>query len=226
MKIQGNNHVHSGVQQTRGFDDEEGSLFEGFSGFGPSVKTYQKRLFRFFLDEDVGEPAVYRQFLQTCLDAQEGDVIEIFINCHGGRLDGCSVILEGIRNTEAVVRGVIVGHAHSAASMVALSCHELVVLDSADMMVHTASYGAIGKAGEVMSKTEFMTEQVKKLVKTVYKGFLTPDEIQDTLRGRDLWFNAETIRERLESRLNAIEEQETAEKPKKVKKTSGKSKKN
>jgi len=188
---------------------------------------------RFYIDEDVKDGRYYRPMVQHLLNTNEGDMVEIYINSGGGSLEGCTQIIEAIRLSSADVIGIITGDCHSAASIIALSCHDILVTDSAQMLIHCASYGSPrSKQSDIKNFVEFSTKQLDKLIETTYEGFLSESEIQEVKNGKELWLCADEIRERFEKRNEYFKakyeaQQEQAEKAaeKKTRKPKSKSSK-
>lgn len=162
-------------------------------------RTYQHH--DVFLDSPIEEPSEYRELLSILFNSTEEDTVNIFINSEGGQLDTALAIVEALKNTEAQVTAVLIGACHSAASIISMYCDQVAVLDSAYSMVHTASFGSAGSTGNVKSHTEFTVRQVEKLLNDTYEGFLTKDELAKVKQGVELWFDADEIRTRMESRV-------------------------
>lgn len=160
-----------------------------------------------FLDSDITEPHDYRDFLAILFSSMPDDSINIYINSNGGHLDTALAIVEGLKCTKAHAMAVIIGACHSAASIIALHCHEIVVLDNAYSMIHTASFGAVGNTGNVKAHTEFTIKQVETLLNETYEGFLTKDELTKVKNGVELWFDASEIRRRLEAKNKLMKSQ-------------------
>lgn len=158
-----------------------------------------------FLDGDITEPSNYRELLALLFNAGEEDSVNIFINSNGGHLDTALAVVEGLKSTEARVTAVLIGACHSAASIISMYCHHVAVLDNAYSMVHTASFGAAGSTGNVKAHTEFTVRQVEKLLNETYEGFLDKDELVKVKQGVELWFDADEIRSRMESRIKFLE---------------------
>ena len=161
-----------------------------------------------FLDTEIGEPPNYRDLISLLFNANENDSINIFINSQGGHLNSALAIIEGIKHSNAQVTGIIMGECYSAASMIALNCHNVVVLESANMMIHTASFGAAGNTGNVKAYTDFTVKEVEKLLISTYEGFLTSDEIEKIKTGVEIWLSAEDISKRMEVRVKLLENKE------------------
>jgi len=161
-----------------------------------------------FIDTDIGSPAAYRDLNFLLNTASEDDHFNLYINSPGGQLNTALMIIESLKVTEASTSAIIQGECHSAASMITMYCQEVHVLDSAHMLLHTATYGTVGNTSNVKAHTEFTTRQVEKLITNTYSGFLSPEEIEKVKLGVELWFDAEEIRERLEDRIEYLKSQE------------------
>lgn len=157
------------------------------------------------LDENIREAKYYRTVLQRIDSLGEGDLILLKINSYGGQLDGAIAIINAIENTDADVHASIEGVAASAASLIALAAPSISVSPYATMMVHAATFGAFGKQSDVISHASFVDKQVRNLMGSVYKDFLTDKELEEVIMGKELWFDAEEIVRRLELRAELQE---------------------
>lgn len=183
------------------------------------VSKHEIYSYTVFLDEDIGEPKKYRDLIHQLYTTSDNDEYNLVINSDGGDLSSALAIVEAIKNSESLVRAVITGKCHSAASIIALNCHEIVVTDSACMMTHTATYGSHGQVHNVKSHTDFSTTFIHKILDTTYSGFLTGPELTDLKKGVDVWLQADDIRKRLDSRVKWMNAQKAkSEKPIKTKK--------
>jgi len=170
------------------------------------IKTTKSELYshQVFFDEDICEPRQYRDLINLLYTCDDGHEFNFFMNTSGGVMATAIAIVEAIKATDAKVRAIIVGDCHSAGSIIALNCHEIIVSDSAMMMCHTASYGTGGNTHNVKAHTDFSTTYVNKLLDGAYTGFLSIQELGELKKGIEMWFNAEEIGKRLESRLAYI----------------------
>lgn len=158
-----------------------------------------------FLDTEISEPSNYRDLISVLFNASENDIINIFINSQGGHLSSALAIIEGIKHSDSTVTGIIMGECYSAASMIALNCHNVVVLDSANMMIHTASFGTAGNTGNVKAYTDFTVKEIEKLLVSTYEGFLSKDEIDKIKTGVEIWLSADDIKKRMENRVKHLD---------------------
>lgn len=175
---------------------------EPFEGQCSYIKTTRQDILyhQVSLDKPVGDPSQYRDLINLLYMADENVDVNIFINSPGGNLMSALAIIEGIKATQATVRAIITGECHSAASLLAMSCHEVVVTDSAHSLIHTASYGTDGNTHMVQKHVDFSTKMINRVLDNAYNGFLTPDELNDVKRGIEIWMDAEEIRERMAGR--------------------------
>lgn len=192
------------------------------------VNKIESNHYEVFLDEPISEPSNYRDLISAIFNASDLDTFTIYFNTEGGHLNTTLAIIEGLKNTNAEVTGVLMGETHSGGSLIAMYCHNLAVLDSAEMMIHTANYGSVGTVGNVKAHTEFTTRQVEKLLEESYEGFLSKDEIEHVKLGVEVWLDADQIRQRIEKRVvilkkkietNKLNDEKAAKNAKKSKKS-------
>lgn len=164
------------------------------------------RCYKFSIDEEIGAPSKYRALINILHGAAEGDVIEILFNSGGGRLDSAVAIISAIFKSEATVVGYVVGDCYSAASMIALACHELHIEEFGTFMVHSASYGLGGTHREISDRAVFEDVRLNKIYDIIYTGFLTEPELDRVKGGATYWMQSEEVVERLEKRQQLFEE--------------------
>lgn len=177
---------------------------------GYYVKSRSANQFTVFLDEPVTIPSYYRNVVNMMIDAGPEDQIVFMVNNPGGLWIGLVSLLEALKLTEATTIAVLTGEAHSSASIFSLHCDMVQVLDSATMLCHNASYGVGGKASDIARNVEHTQKTTRALMIDTYKNFLTDEEIEQMIDGKEFWLDAGEIRERLENKIKA-EAEETDE---------------
>lgn len=173
--------------------------------------TQTSRCIKAYLDENIKEAKYYRNWIQSVESLNEGDLVYLSVNSYGGYLDGAIAIINAIQSTDANVHVCIDGVAASAASLIALAAPSVSVSPYASMMIHAATFGAFGKQSDVISHASFVDKQVKALMHDIYKDFLTEEEFQEVIVGREIWFDAEEIVARLKRRAEIQEAAAKAE---------------
>lgn len=156
-----------------------------------------------YIDENIREPSYYRQAFHTIKNAREGDRINLILNNGGGRIDTAICFRNLIAETQAEVLAVLEGDTHSAASMIALSAHGVHVKPYASMMIHHASFGTYNTVQNVMDHVNFTSGQTERLIREVYEHFLTPEELDEVVRNREIWLTDKEIGERLDRMYEA-----------------------
>lgn len=169
------------------------------------TETYN--MYDIILDENIREPAYYRQAFHVLRSAKEGDRINIILNNSGGRIDSAICFRNLIQETQAEVLAVLEGETHSAASMIALSCHGVHVKPYASMMIHHASFGSGGTVQNVMDHVNFTSKQTERLIRDVYSSFLSESELDEVVRNREIWLTDDEIGERLDRMYEARREE-------------------
>lgn len=166
----------------------------------PRIST----LHEVYIDDYIDEPSKYRQLISLLHNASPDDEIFIYLNSGGGNLDTAAAIINGIAVTQAEVTAFILGACHSAASIIAMYCHQVHVFDSAYMMVHTASFASAGNTPTIKAHTDFTIKQVQKILEDAYVGFLDARELEQVKNGIELWLDADQIKKRLANRGKAL----------------------
>lgn len=204
-------HNANKVTFARNDDDDEDTPRSSMLHLPYFESTKTNRCIKVYLDENIREAKYYRSWLQSVDSLGEGDLILININSYGGQLDGAIAIINAIQDTEADVHASIEGVAASAASLIALAAPSISVSPYATMMVHSATFGAFGKQSDVISHASFVDKQVRTLMSSVYKDFLTDKELEEVIMGKEMWFDSEEIVRRLEIRAELQEKKAKAE---------------
>lgn len=156
------------------------------------------------IDSAVREAAYYRLVCSKIEEMSENDTVEFHINSPGGDLSGLTSLLHSISSTEAETIAVITGDCHSAASLLALSCDAVVVGRFANMLVHSVQFGTHGKGYDVYSQVLHINKHAEDIFKSCYRYFLTEQEMQEVLKGRELWLSRDEINQRLTVKYETI----------------------
>lgn len=162
-----------------------------------------------FIDKELVQPLDWRLELDTIRNASPNDIVNLRINCPGGS----DMVMGAFVKAIAECQGHVVGHIEhtcaSAATIIFLACHEFIVSDDAEFMVHTSSLGYGGKQNNFNEYAIFVNKSNERLMRKYYEGFLSQEEIDLTLKGADLWMNSEEVIERLQNKI----EKETEDEP-------------
>ena len=154
------------------------------------------------IDEGVKEASYYRYVSRAISELTEDDTLHFFINSPGGTFSGLSTLPSSMDYSGCNTVAVIQGDCLSAASMLALSCHEVQVSPLASMLVHFVSYGSVGAASHIKAHVDHTQKVTESVFRNIYEGFLTEEEIVSCIeQDRQIWLDSEQIIKRLENRL-------------------------
>lgn len=193
--------------KNRSSEDDDYEDFSGDPVLGFTSKSRVSRSYSVHINTDIRASSYYSKVFDMLLDSSDADIVTFWISSPGGRIDGLSTLLEGIKMTNAHTLAVIVGEASSAASILALSCDEVVVSDSAESLVHHCRFGAGGKAADVRANVDHTLKITEKLARSAYRGFLTEPELEAMLDGKEYFFDADQLRERIQRRVEYLEQE-------------------
>lgn len=161
-----------------------------------------------FLDEIFQESAYERDVISILNNATTGDKVTFMINSDGGSLSSALPICIAIRESKAEVTGMLLSEAHSAASMVFLTTDSQIVSNHCSMLVHSASYGAVGKQQDILDHVTHTQERLNKIFNDFYYGFLSEEEIEQVLSGKELYLDCDSIAERLKEREDIFKQEQ------------------
>ena len=168
---------------------------------------YSLKQISFYLSEAIGDPLDYAEMIHTIRTAGENDSIKLHLNTPGGNVSTGIQIINAIRESAATVITVLDGEAYSMGAILFLSGDIQQVGDNGQLMFHMYSSGLIGKGNEQLAAVLSAGKSYGKLLENVCSPFLTDDEIEDVLNGRDLWIDSDEVIERL-SAIQTLREEE------------------
>ena len=204
--------INKNPRNSHDYDDEDEGMSQVQLGYFVNSKTFHQ--YTVPLDEDIIQPSYYRAVVQALEDADEGDSFIFKISSRGGALTGLQVLLEGIKNTQAHTIAMLVGQCASAASIFTLHCDTVIVTDSADMLAHYVSFATGGKGADIVSHVAHVSKTSEKLIRSTYEHFLSESEINAIIDGKEMYLDADEIRERLSKREDIREAEFLAEQAK------------
>ena len=159
----------------------------------------------FYLTGEIGSPDEYIEWFDAIRHASETDAVKIYINSPGGDLFTAIQFLRVLSDTDATVVCSVEGACMSAATMIFLSADHFEVTPHSIFMFHNYSGGVIGKGGEMIDQLQHERRWSERLMKEIYKDFMTADEIKAMLDNKDFWMDGEEVLKRLSKRHDIYE---------------------
>ena len=153
-----------------------------------------------YLTDKFEEPNYYNKLCYALMNANEIEHFTLVINSPGGMLDSAFMVSNAILSTQASVTAYLAGTVASAATIVALSCDEVIASENLAFMIHNYSSGMHGKGHEMKARQIFFDNELNKSFNQYYLGFLSQEEITDVIEGKDIWLNCEEVNERWQAK--------------------------
>jgi len=173
------------------------------NGYFPPKAVSQ--IHEFYLAGEIGPSEDYLEWFDTIRHANETDAIKIYINSFGGDLFTAIQFLRVLSETPATVICSVEGACMSAATMLFMCADHFEVTPHSVFMFHNYSGGAIGKGGEMIDQLQHERKWSERLMKEIYKDFMTSEEIKSMLDNKDIWMDGEEVVRRINLRIQKAE---------------------
>jgi ATP-dependent protease ClpP protease subunit len=168
-----------------------------------------------YLSEHIAEAKWYTKALQMINTCGEHDTVIHHINTPGGYVSTGIQYINAMTQSAARQVCSLEGEVASMGSTIFLAGDEWIVSPLGSMMIHNYTGGTYGKGHEQVVRVLHDKEWYARVWKQVYIPFLTEEEVDDVIDGKDLYFMADEIMERLENVAN-IRNQEHEEEQKSI----------
>lgn len=153
----------------------------------------------YYLTGPITEPENYVDLCNILRSSGPQDEVMIRINSRGGSVASERMLINAIQECEANVVGFIEYDCMSAATGVFLACKQHGWAEHIQFMAHCAFWGSIGKNPDVKSQTEFGIKQLEEEITSTYKGLLSDEELIQCNDGKEFWFGAKELGQRMEA---------------------------
>lgn len=163
-------------------------------------QTIPVNLYHFYIIDEIGDPSKFLDLINTLKTAEEHDTIFIYLNTPGGSLQTTVQIISAMKQCAATVVTCLEGEVCSAGTLIFLAGTKHVVNPNCTFMIHNYSQWLGGKGNEVALRVKYSEQFFKKLSMDVYKGFMTDEEIQSVIDGKDYWMDSEEVIRRINAR--------------------------
>jgi ATP-dependent protease ClpP protease subunit len=165
----------------------------------------------FYLSGRIESADEYIQWFDTIRHAGETDVVKLYINSEGGDVFTAIQFMRVLQETGANIVISVEGMCASAATMIMLCGTTFEISDHSMFMFHNYSGGTFGKGGEMLDQLQHERKWSEKLLREIYRDFLTEEEITSVLENKDIWMDGEEVIKRLKARQEKIDVKEKAQ---------------
>ena len=191
------------------------------NGYFPSKPL--STIHEFYLTGEIGLAEDYIEWFDAIRHASENDAIKIYINSFGGDLFTAIQFMRVLSDTPGTVICSVEGACMSAATMIFLCADHYEVTPHSVFMFHNYSGGTFGKGGEMIDQLQHERKWSDRMMREIYKNFMTDSEIKSMLDNKDIWMDGEEVVKRLQNRINQREKPaQTTVRPRKTRTTRSK----
>lgn len=188
---------------------EEAVQFRGLIRYEQQLPVRQVS---YYLCGEILEPQYYTELFYTLRTAGEADLVYLHLNSSGGDFNTGLQIINNVLASRARVVTILEARAYSMAAMIFLCGDELIVHDNCQLMFHIYSGTFAGKGNEQQAEIMAVSNWFRKVMTRLTTPFLTDVEIDNILKGADLWMDSDEITHRLQKmkRVRELKVQEKA----------------
>lgn len=149
---------------------------------------------RIFIDEFGAEGSELHDIFNNLLNAGPYDTLECRISSRGGYVHELQQFRNIIENTfpERTVT-ILDPLGYSCGALIFCMGTERIVYEHSEIMFHDYSGGIGGKGGEIEAQAKHTPAFIRKLFNAIIGDFMTPEEIEQMIIGKDFWFDTEEM---------------------------------
>lgn len=164
----------------------------------PNGSTYD-----FYVYGELVEPEIYVEQLDAIRNMTENDILNVHINCVGGISSTAVSWCAALAECKAFKHISIEGDCSSAATFLVPYGDSWTIHSGSQMLVHYYSTGyKYGKGSDHRERMKHEEKAFNKLLREVYVGWFSDDEISGLAEGKDIWLDDSQIRERIQKLAN------------------------
>lgn len=157
-----------------------------------------------YLCGEILGPENYIDYFEMIRNSNDNDIVRLHINSSGGDMSTAIQFVRSIQESPAHVVASAEGYCMSAATMIFLTADGFEISDHCLFMFHNYSGFSFGKGGEMYDQILNERKWSEKIIHSVYKDFLTEDEIKAILDNKDIWMDGEEVKVRLEAKIEKV----------------------
>ena len=174
------------------------TMDENLVGLHYIQETHASSTHHFYITGEIGAASFYIEMIHIIRSAPASDMIYLHLNTTGGQLDTGIQIINAMNESAAHIVCSIEAQAFSLGSMIFLSATDFIIRDNSMLMIHNFNSASVGKGNEQRLRLDAITTLFDQMVRPLYIPFLTEEEFDKVIDGKDMWMQAGEIRERLD----------------------------
>ncbi|MFT5435086.1 MAG: ATP-dependent Clp protease protease subunit [Myxococcota bacterium] len=120
-------------------------------------------------------------------DGQSHEPIWLLIDSYGGSVDAGFILIDLMRTIRSPIYAVVTSKAYSMGAIITVFAKKRYIYEHATMMLHEASYGALGEDPSIRSRIEFNMRYLDRIHKEIAERIgMTPKAYRSRIR--DAWW--------------------------------------
>jgi len=139
--------------------------------------------------------------------AEEEDQVVISLQSCGGNVDVSGGFIHAMEKCACPIHIVASGGVHSAGTHILLQADSFELSRNFNSLIHNGSSGSFGNLNEYHAKSDFDKKFLYEYYKEIYSGFLSDQEFDEMMLGKNIWLDAQGWMERSEQRNAWYKEQ-------------------
>jgi ATP-dependent protease ClpP protease subunit len=172
--------------------------------FQVSYTPVRAGIFNIYLFGLIEDASQFIQAIEVLNAAGENDTVNIHLSTPGGSLDATDTFVSAMRNSAGSVAVHASGGVHSAGTIILLNSSEFYLSENFNCLIHNGSAGTGGKFSDFKTQNKHTERYMDTVLRRTYAGFLSPDEINALIDGKDFWFNAQEFVTRFDNRIEMM----------------------
>lgn len=188
------------MHKLKHLQSDEFNFLDTPESFHVDFKPSSNGVFTAYLFGSIADPRQFINVFQAFDAADEGDNVYVNLSSVGGSLDATDTFLQHMEECKGRVIVRASGGCHSAASIILLNAPEFTLSDGFSCLIHCGSLGVSGTLSEFKVSSAFQAKHMESILRATYEGFLTEEEIDRMIDGKDFFLNAEEFMARYEKR--------------------------
>lgn len=185
--------------------DDEDDLESRDKPFQVFAQPLTSTNYEIYLSSAVVEPAAYDSLCALLRGMTERDSVQFYINSPGGSLAGGMAIIQAMRDSPALITTVLHPRGYSMGALLFLAGDILDVRENCQLMFHHYSSVLHGKGNEQAAEVNASVSWYGAIARELCFGFLTEEELDAMLQGKDFWMQTPEIEERVHRMAEARE---------------------
>lgn len=175
--------------------------YGSYNEFAVTYSPLRAGTFNLYLNGPIEEPAQFISCIEAFQAAGENDVVNLHLTTPGGNMDATDTFLQAMHECEGRVIVRASGGCHSCGSIILMHANEFTLSENFNSLIHNGSTGQGGDLNKFKAAAKHSAEYMERVLRSTFEGFLTSDELDAMIDGKDFWLDGKEWMRRHEMRM-------------------------